>query len=207
MRDILDSSSRQAPLLGIDDLPQPEADWYPCWLDAQAANAAFERLRNEVQWKQDTIGTPGGRKLLPRLTAWQGDAGAVYVYSGIRNEPRPWTPTVFELRVALEAVTGVAFNSVLLNRYRSGNDSMGWHADNERELGDVPVIASVSLGATRRFDLRHNETGAVCSFELSSGSLLVMRGHTQAQWKHRVPKAPGEPGERINLTFRLIVPC
>lgn len=201
----MNSSLRQALLPGIEGLPQPEADWYPCWLDGQAANAAFERLCSEVQWKQEAIGTPGGRKPLPRLTAWQGDSGAVYVYSGIRNEPQPWTPAVFELRAAVEAVTGVAFNSVLLNRYRSGNDSIGWHADNERELGDVPVIASVSLGATRRFELRHNETGIVRSFELSSGSLLVMQGHTQAQWKHRVPKAPGEPGERINLTFRLIV--
>lgn len=191
-------------LPGIDDLPQPEVDWYPNWLCAADANAAFARVLIEVVWKQDTIGTPGGRKLLPRLTAWQGDPGAVYVYSGIRNEPLGWTPAVLRLKRSVEATTGAAFNSVLVNRYRSGDDSMGWHADRELELGAAPVIASVSLGAMRRFDLRHNETGVQCRFELANGSLLVMRGRTQEQWRHRVPKAPGQPGERINLTFRFV---
>jgi alkylated DNA repair dioxygenase AlkB len=187
-------------------VPEPEVDWYPHWLAPDAATLALVRLIGEVEWKQDTIGTPGGQKRLPRLTAWQGDPGAVYVYSSIRNEPLAWTPTVLELKTAAEAVTGVRFNSVLLNRYRSGDDSMGWHADREPELGKEPVIASVSLGVMRKFDLRHNESGTVRSFELTSGSLLVMRGRTQAHWRHRVPKAPGLRGERINLTFRFVTP-
>ncbi|PMS31689.1 DNA-N1-methyladenine dioxygenase [Trinickia symbiotica] len=186
--------------------PEPAVDWYPRWLKPEDAARALLNLVDEVAWKQDTIGTPGGIKRLPRLTGWQGDPGAVYVYSGIRNEPLEWTPTVLELKAAAEAVTSAIFNSVLLNRYRSGDDSMGWHADREPELGEEPVIASVSLGAARRFDLRHNATGAMRSFQLTSGSLLVMRGRTQAEWRHRVPKAPGLVGERINLTFRFVTP-
>jgi alkylated DNA repair dioxygenase AlkB len=113
---------------------------------------------------------------------------------------------VLELKTAAETTSGARFNSVLLNRYRSGDDSMGWHADREPELGVEPVIASVSLGVARRFDLRHNKTGVVHSFQLTGGSLLVMRGRTQAEWRHRVPKEPGVRGERINLTFRFVVP-
>lgn len=191
-------------LPGMVELPEPEVDWYPDWLSPATAGDMLERLKEEVVWKQDSIGTPGGVKPLPRLTAWQGEPGAVYIYSGIRNEPLPWSTTVLVLKNLAEEVTRAHFNSVLLNRYRSGNDSMGWHADRERELGPTPVIASVSLGAARRFDLRHNGTGTIRTFELTSGSLLVMRGSTQAQWRHRVPKAPAVQGERINLTFRWV---
>lgn len=202
----MQANRAQPPLPGFVELPEPEVDWHPCWLPSDAAAGALERLLSEVVWKQDKIGTPGGIKPLPRLTAWQGDPGTVYVYSGIRNEPQPWTSTVLDLKRSIEATTGATFNSVLLNRYRSGVDSMGWHADREPELGPTPVIASLSLGVARRFDLRHNATGVVRSFELTNGSLLVMRGATQAQWRHRVPKAPGLIGERINLTFRSVSP-
>lgn len=184
--------------------PQIDVDWYPHWLSPDEAAIAFSALVDEVQWKQDLIRTPGGVKPLPRLTAWQGDPGAVYVYSGIRNEPSPWTPTVQALKSLAEATCGTRFNSVLLNRYRSGEDSMGWHADREPELGEQPVIASVSLGVPRRFDFRHNETGQLRAFELTSGSLLVMCGRTQREWRHRIAKAPGVRAERINLTFRSV---
>lgn len=190
----------------FNELPTPDVDWYPDWLPAAEADAILSRLIDEVAWRQDTMGTPGGRVALPRLTAWQGEPDAVYVYSGIRNDPQPWTPAVAQLRSAVEEVCGTRFNSVLLNRYRSGADSMGWHADRERELGPQPVIASVSLGAARRFDLRHNKTGATESFSLKGGSLLVMKGDTQAQWRHRVPKEPRVAGERVNLTFRWVAP-
>ncbi|HEY2019993.1 alpha-ketoglutarate-dependent dioxygenase AlkB [Paraburkholderia sp.] len=190
----------------FNDLPTPELDWYPDWLAPDTAAQFLARLIDEVQWRQDTIGTPGGRVALPRLTAWQGEPDAVYVYSGIRNVPQPWTPAVAELKAAAEATSGARFNSVLLNRYRSGADSMGWHADREPELGKQPVIASVSLGVERTFDLRHNKTGVVQSFALKGGSLLVMKGDTQAEWRHRVPKEPRVSGERINLTFRWVTP-
>jgi alkylated DNA repair dioxygenase AlkB len=190
----------------FNDLPTPDVDWYPDWLDVAHAARTLARLIDEVNWRQDVIGTPAGRVPLPRLTAWQGDPNAVYVYSGIRNVPEPWTPAVAELKVAVEAACDTRFNSVLLNRYRTGTDSMGWHADHEPELGRQPVIASVSLGVARTFDLRHNRTGVVQSYSLKGGSLLVMKGETQAQWRHRVPKEPRVSGERINLTFRWVTP-
>ncbi|MEW6339973.1 MAG: alpha-ketoglutarate-dependent dioxygenase AlkB [Pseudomonadota bacterium] len=189
----------------FDDLPTPEVDWYPDWLAPETARQALAQLIDEVAWKQESMGTPGGRVPFPRLTAWQGEADAVYVYSGIRNVPQAWTPTVAELRASVEATCDCHFNSVLINRYRNGMDSMGWHADHERELGAQPVIASVSLGVARTFDLRHNRTGVVQSYQLKGGSLLVMRGNTQAQWRHRVPKNPRVTGERINLTFRWVM--
>ncbi|SDD79164.1 alpha-ketoglutarate-dependent dioxygenase AlkB family protein [Paraburkholderia lycopersici] len=188
----------------FDDTPQPDVGWHPSWLAPEAAAEALAHIIAEADWRQERIRTPGGWVDQPRLTAWQGDPGAVYVYSGIRNVPQPWTATVAELRDAISALCGERFNSVLLNRYRTGTDSMGWHADHEPELGPEPVIASLSLGATRRFDLRHNKTGVVRSFRLTSGSLLVMQGDTQAQWRHRVPKEPGVSGERVNLTFRVV---
>lgn len=191
----------------FDDAPAPDVDWYPDWLAPEAADRAMAALIDEVAWRQDTIRTPRGRILLPRLTAWQGEPDAVYVYSGIRNEPARWTPAVRELKAAVEKTCFAHFNSVLLNRYRNGQDSMGWHADNEPELGDAPVIASVSLGATRVFDLRHRASGVTHAYRLTHGSLLVMRGRTQAEWQHRVPKAPALQGERINLTFRWVMPA
>ncbi|WP_114812721.1 alpha-ketoglutarate-dependent dioxygenase AlkB family protein [Paraburkholderia kururiensis] len=190
----------------FDDAPQPDVAWYPDWLAPAEASRALDDVIAQTAWQQDTMGTPAGRVPLPRLTAWQGEPEAVYVYSGIRNVPQAWVPAVAALKEAAEAVCGVRFNSVLLNRYRSGSDSMGWHADREPELGPEPVIASVSLGATRRFDLRHNATGVVRSFQLKGGSLLLMRGTTQAEWRHRVPKEPDVRGERVNLTFRWVTP-
>jgi alkylated DNA repair dioxygenase AlkB len=190
----------------FDDLPQPDVAWYPDWLAPVDAVRALAELIDEVAWKQDTMGTPAGRVPLPRLTAWQGEPDAVYIYSGIRNLPEAWTPTVAKLKAAAEAVCGCRFNSVLINRYRSGLDSMGWHADREPELGPQPVIASLSLGVARTFDLRHNKTGTLQSYQLKGGSLLVMRGNTQAEWRHRVPKEPRVTGERINLTFRRVTP-
>ncbi|PMS14407.1 alpha-ketoglutarate-dependent dioxygenase AlkB [Trinickia dabaoshanensis] len=183
-----------------------DIDWYPHWLSPDEASVALGALLEEVRWKQDLIRTPGGIKPLPRLTAWQGEPGAVYVYSGIRNEPLTWTPTVRALKSLAETTCETRFNSVLLNRYRSGEDSMGWHADRERELGTEPVIASVSLGVARRFDLRHSATGTLRAYELTSGSLLVMRGRTQQEWRHRIAKVPGLQGERVNLTFRFVTP-
>lgn len=190
----------------FDDAPQPDVAWYPDWLAPAEASRALDDVIARTAWQQDTMGTPAGRVPLPRLTAWQGEPEAVYVYSGIRNVPQAWVSAVAALKAAAEAVCGVRFNSVLLNRYRSGSDSMGWHADREPELGPEPVIASVSLGATRRFDLRHNATGVVRSFQLKGGSLLLMRGTTQAEWRHRVPKEPDVRGERVNLTFRWVTP-
>jgi alkylated DNA repair dioxygenase AlkB len=188
----------------FDDIPKPDIDWVPAWLTPDEASDLLAALLDEVTWRQDTMTTPGGQIALPRLTAWQGDHDSVYVYSGIRNLPTPWTPAVAKLKATAQTETGARFNSVLINRYRAGTDSMGWHADNERELGAQPVIASISLGTTRRFEFRHTKTRQIHAMQLTHGSLLVMRGRTQLDWAHRVPKEPEARGERINLTFRWV---
>jgi len=147
-----------------------------------------------------------GREIpAPRLSCWIGDPGAAYTYSRVRFEPRPWTPALARVRQRIEQALDARFNSVLANRYASGADSMGWHADDEPELGPRPVIASLSLGATRRFVLRPRSGGAKVELPLTHGSLLVMAGDTQANWQHALPRMAGAAGLRINLTFRRIV--
>jgi len=192
-------------------LPLPHAE---IWLDehflpSAAASALLQELETTISWRQETIRLYGREVMQPRLTAWHGDPAATYRYSGLQLTPQPWTPTLQQLRAQVENATGATFNSVLLNLYRSGQDSMGWHADNEPELGPLPVIASLSLGATRRFRLRPRDARhtphAPLSLDLPSGSLLVMRGPTQQQWLHAVPKTARPTVPRLNLTFRLIM--
>jgi alkylated DNA repair dioxygenase AlkB len=143
---------------------------------------------------------------VPRLVAWHGDPGTAYTYSGTLHEPLPWTPVLQSIRDRVQGLTGHSFNSVLLNRYRDGRDGMGWHADDERELGRDPVIASVSLGATRRFKLRHRRLReAVATIGLAHGDLLLMAGPTQHAYVHAVPKTTRPVDERVNLTFRLLL--
>jgi alkylated DNA repair dioxygenase AlkB len=174
------------------------------WLAPTNATEIFAALLEELDWKQRSIRIFGREVLQPRLTAWYGDAA--YTYSGVTLAPLPWTPLLSELRERLIADVGERFNSVLCNLYRTGADSMGLHSDDEKELGPRPVIASVSLGAARRFVLRHKgKKAAPVGIELTNGSLLVMGGATQAFWKHEVPKEPSRIGARINLTFRYIV--
>jgi alkylated DNA repair dioxygenase AlkB len=153
-----------------------------------------------IDWRQETATIMGRRVPIPRLTAWHGEAG--YVYSGIRMSPMPWNAPLLELRAAAEACAGQAFNSVLLNLYRDGRDSVSWHADNEPGLGRNPVIASISLGAVRRFQLKHRQSGARVALDLAHGSCLVMAGATQHHWVHQLPKTAQPVGPRTNLTFR-----
>jgi alkylated DNA repair dioxygenase AlkB len=164
------------------------------------ADRLLEDLGASIAWRQETATIMGRRVPIPRLTAWHGEAG--YVYSGIAMAPAAWTPPLLELKRCAEAHAGQDFNSVLLNLYRDGSDSVGWHADNERGLGRNPVIASLSLGATRRFQLRHRASGARVALDLTHGSCLVMAGATQHHWLHQVPKTARPVGPRINLTFR-----
>jgi alkylated DNA repair dioxygenase AlkB len=160
----------------------------------------FDQLMALTDWRQEIATLMGRRVPIPRLTAWHGVAG--YVYSGIRMTPAPWNPPLLEIKAVAEACAGQAFNSVLLNFYRDGRDSVSWHADNEPGLGRNPVIASVSLGATRRFQMKHRERDERLSLDLPSGSCLVMAGSTQHHWLHQVPKTSRPVGPRINLTFR-----
>lgn len=176
----------------------------PAFLSASEAAVLMRELLGDVRWRQEHLRIAGREIPFPRLTAWYGDPRAVYTYSGIENRPLAWTPSLARLRDRLRATVGAGFNSVLLNLYRTGSDSMGWHADDEPELGPRPVIASVSLGAPRRFELRSRETGETRRVVLEHGSLLVMSGATQDRWKHQVPKEPTVRAPRVNLTFRTV---
>jgi len=193
--------------LGIDT-PGADLRYLEDALPAPDHEAAFRILRKEVVWEQHRIRIAGREIPCPRRSAWYGDPLAVYRYSGLRLIPRPWTATLCALRERVEHLTGARFNSVLLNLYRDGNDSMGWHADDEPELGERPTISSLSLGATRRFSMRHRERKDLSPLylELPPGSLLVMAGETQTHWRHQLAKTRKPVGERINLTFRLIRP-
>ncbi|GAB2859003.1 alpha-ketoglutarate-dependent dioxygenase AlkB family protein [Hymenobacter ruber] len=187
-------------------LPQAELLFDPTFLPAAEAEALLAQLTAKVAWEQRSIRLFGQDIPQPRLTAWYGDAEARYTYSGLAWEPRPWLPILQALRQRLETAAGAHFNSVLLNLYRDGRDSMGWHADDEPELGPTPVIASLSLGATRRFRLRPRAGLGHAPFglDLPSGSLLLMRGPTQQHWQHALPKTARPIGPRLNLTFRWV---
>ena len=165
----------------------------------------FAALHTAIPWVRREIRMFGRSVLEPRDTAWIGDAGAVYTYSGRVNEPQPWPAVLSQLRAAVCDAAGVAFNGVLCNLYRDGSDSMGMHSDAEPELGTNPVIASLSLGATRRFQLRHRKRrDAKLDIDLLAGSLLIMSGARQLHYRHGVPKQPSVTEPRINLTFRKI---
>ena len=189
-------------------LPLVELSFDPLFLPAAEATALLQQLTAEVPWEQRAIRMFGQQLPQPRLTAWYGDPEARYTYSGLTWEPRPWTPPLLALRHRIEAATQAQFNSVLLNLYRDGRDSMGWHADDEPELGPAPIIASLSLGATRRFRLRPHGGRAQAPFglDLPAGSLLLMGGSTQQHWQHALPKTSRPVGPRLNLTFRWVQP-
>ena len=183
-------------------LPDAVVTLHRGFFTAAEADLSLRVLQSEVAWRRDTIRMFGRTSLMPRLTAWQGDAG--YTYSGVENRPSPWTPTVAATRERIEALTGRTFTGVLLNLYRDGRDSMGWHSDNEVELGAAPLIASVSLGASRRFRLRHRTKRLTHAIDLGHGDVLVMAGPTQAHWQHSLAKTTRVLDPRVNLTFRTI---
>lgn len=187
------------------DLPGADVRWLPGWLAPAEAAALSAQLLGEVAWEVHRIRLFGRLVDSPRLSCWIGDPEASYRYSGTRFAPHPWLPALRSLRDRLAAETGVPFNSVLANRYRDGRDAMGWHSDDEKELGPRPLIASLSLGATRRFVLRHRSEPALRqALELSTGGLLLMGGETQRLYRHALPRTAKPVGERINLTFRRV---
>lgn len=196
------------PALTQQRLALPDADiqlYEALWTLAES-DRALSQLLAETPWKQETAHLFNQAIPVPRLTAWYGDAGKAYTYSGIAMQPAPWTATLLHLKATVEAVAAVQFNSVLLNLYRNGQDSVGWHSDAEPVLGRNPIIASVSLGATRRFSLKHKYRRDLkpVHLELHHGSLVLMQGTTQHHWVHQVPKTTKPVGQRINLTFRII---
>lgn len=188
-------------------LPMSQAEVYllPDFLPPPAADGLLLALTQKVTWHQRKINMFGRQIDQPRLSAWYADAGKSYTYSGLTWHPEPWLPELTNLRLKLEKVTGAAFNSVLLNLYRHGQDSMGWHADDEPELGANPIIASISLGAERFFSFRHrHQKDQKLKLNLTAGSLLLMAGQTQQHWQHQVAKTTQNLLPRVNLTFRFV---
>lgn len=168
------------------------------FLPSDLADRYFVELRDKSAWEQKKASFG---HLQPRLTASHGDEGVTYFYSGTENKALPWTPTLLEIKRRIEVVRG-RYNYCLLNRYRSGADSVGLHADDEPGMENV--IGSLSLGSTRTFRIRHNRTKETRRFPLGHGTLLIMAGTMQHFWKHEIPKTTQSVGERINLTFRMI---
>ena len=188
----------------VFDLPDAEIEYHPSLFNSEKANELFELLKNEIPWQHDEITVYGKKHLQPRLTSLFGNDGKPYGYSNIIMQPNRWNPLLMFIKNEVEAVCNENFTTVLLNYYRDGKDSNGWHADNEKELGRNPIIASVSFGAERVFQLKHNLTNQRQNINLEDGSLLVMKGATQHFWKHQIPKSSKEIGARINLTFRIV---
>jgi len=194
-----------APAPDVESQQLPEGcRYFPTFLGAESATGLLQRLWAKLNWQQKAIRMFGREVLQPRLICWQSDPGVRYSYSGLKMEPAAWHPSIAGLRERLEQEHGLDFNSVLLNAYRDGHDSMGWHSDDEPELGPEPVIASISLGAERSFRWREKSSHKAGSLSLTHGSLLLLSGTFQHVYQHAVPKTALITGLRINLTFRQI---
>lgn len=200
--DLFNSSTGSPPALETIAIEDGELGLLAQLPLAESNEAVLARLIAETGWKSETITLWGKQHAQPRLTAWHGDKP--YRYSGLTLEPLPFTPLLLGLKAAVEAASGACFNSVLLNYYRDGRDSMGMHSDDEPELGPAPVIASLSFGATRDFILQHKRTKQRLKLPLASGSLLLMGGNMQKNWLHGINKSSRPIGARVNLTFRFI---
>ena len=180
-------------------------EFIPDFLSKDQAEQLFEHFLAETPWNQGSITIFGKRILIPRKEAFYSKNGESYHYSGQLLKSHSLTSDLDNLVSQVQFYVNHDFNAILLNLYRDGNDSNGWHADNEKELGQNPVIASLSLGSTRRFDLRHNTSGEKIQMELTPGSLLIMGGALQHTWKHQIAKSKKIKNPRINLTFRKII--
>lgn len=186
-------------------LPDAELRLWRSWLSLSARDYLLNHLQ-ELSWQQPSIWMFGRLVRIPRYQIWMGDPHCSYRYSGVLFSPEPWTEPLRRLTLRVSEATGVYFNCVLLNRYQDGLDHMGWHSDDEPELGRYPAIGSLSLGQCRRFDLRHKSLPAQLQLDLLDGDLLLMAGKCQAHWQHAVPKQTKVAAVRYNLTFRYIAP-
>ena len=186
-------------------IPDAEVFLYPTLLSYHEADQLFDTLKKNIIWEKQKIKLYGEVHDVPRLTAWYGDPNKSYIYSGIKLNTNPWNAVLLKIREKIEKISKIKFNSVLLNLYRSGSDSVSWHSDDEPELGKNPVIGSLSLGETRQFQMKHKfNRDLKQKILLQHGSFLLMRGKTQHHWLHQIPKRKNFKGERINLTFRVI---
>lgn len=201
-----EESKQKKPKQG-EELPMADAEviLYRDFFDKNESDKIFDELYSGINWRQDTTRLFGKDLTLPRLTAWYGDPGKSYTYSKIKMEPDSWTPTLIKIKSKIEPLTEVGFNSVLLNLYRDGKDSVAWHSDDEPELGQNPIIGSVSFGGTRCFSFKHKQIKErKVEIDLPHGSFLLMRGETQHHWRHQIAKTTKAVSPRINLTFRII---
>lgn len=188
------------------ELPDAEIHFQQRFFDLKESENLFDNLLSKINWRQDKIKIFNKNLYIPRLNAWYADPGLSYTYSGIKLAPNSWNEDLIFIKERLEKQCSINFNSVLINLYRDGSDSMGWHQDDEKELGKNPIIASISFGQERSFQLKHinNKTVSKVTIPLSNGSLLLMKGSTQHFWKHQIPKTTKQIKPRINLTFRNI---
>lgn len=200
----LPPKSGSNPKEGLTVIENGEYVYYPNFFSKSESDLLLKALRSSIVWKQESMNMYGKKIDFPRLTAWYGNNDKPYSFSGITLQPLPWTNEILTIKSKIEPIAKTVFNSVLLNLYRDGNDSISWHTDAEKELGINPIIASVNFGATRKFQLRHIKTKEKLEIELTHGSLLIMQGELQHFWQHQVPKTSKPVGERINLTFRVI---
>jgi len=194
------STSDNENLLPFDG----EVTYTSCLFSHEQSRELLTALLNEIDWQQDEVRMFGKTIITKRKVAWYGDKPYEYIYSNTRKVALAWTDHLQEIKQAVEAETGISFNSCLLNLYHDGTEGMGWHADDEKPLGEEPIIASISLGAPRKFAFKHKSTKQSVSVVLENGSLLLMQGKTQAHWLHALPKMAIVKGMRVNLTFRKI---
>ncbi|WP_448569668.1 alpha-ketoglutarate-dependent dioxygenase AlkB family protein [Thalassotalea ganghwensis] len=180
-------------------------EYFPHYIPSAESDDYLTLLQQEIAWRQDQLQMFGKMVNIPRLQAWYADQDLSYQYSNLTLNPEPWIPVLVDLRHKVSQFCQHAFNSVLINYYRDHQDSVGWHSDDEPELGSDPIIASLSFGATRDFSLKHKSSGERVKIALQSGSLLVMRDKSQLNYQHALPKSRIQKGPRINLTFRQIM--
>jgi len=188
------------------DMPDADVCLYPAIFSLEEADLFFRKLKHEIVWQQEQIEMYGQIHQTPRLSAWYGDEFKSYTYSGITSHPRAWTDNLLKIKQRVASISSHQFNSVLLNLYRTGADSVAWHSDDEPELGREPVIASVSFGQARSFQMKHKtKVAEKQKILLSHGDLLIMKGKTQQHWFHQIPKSKRSMQARINLTFRVVL--
>ena len=188
-------------------MPDSEIHFFPTYYEYEEGEKYLKNILLETNWRQDKINLYGKIHNVPRLTAWYGDEGKSYTYSGIEMIPVPWTQSLLEMKNKIQSDFNIKVNSVLINYYRNENDYVAWHSDDEKELGQNPTIASLSFGGERRFAFKHRTNSNIRRSEinLTHGSLLLMKGVTQKFWEHSIPKSTKNTEPRINLTFRYII--
>jgi alkylated DNA repair dioxygenase AlkB len=187
-------------------LPEELLEYRAGWFTEKESDYFLQTFISTMPWEQKLVKMWDKEMLTPRLTAWYGDPNTNYSFTDLKLDPMPWTTELLQIKAKVEPIAGIKFNSVLLNYYRDGNDSVAWHSDKESVLGKNPVIASVSFGQVRSFDIRNKaDHSEKYSVKLEHGSLLLMKAGLQEHWEHRIAKSVKPMKPRVNLTFRVVI--